>query len=156
MTKTGDNGANWITISHFNIFDPWVKIPFTIHGLVVDNTYLYAGDRKTSVWRRPLSELITSVPLPSGDDNPGYTLEQNFPNPFHTSTKIRFSVPCRTHVVLKVFDQSGREVTVLVNKDFTPGTYEESFDGKHLSKGIYYYQMHAGKFIQTRKFVLLR
>jgi photosystem II stability/assembly factor-like uncharacterized protein len=151
-----DNGANWITISHSSIFDPWVKIPFTIHGLVVDNTYLYAGDRKTGVWRRPLSELITSVPLPSVEVNSGYTLEQNFPNPFHTSTKIRFSVPCRTHVVLKVFDQSGRDVTVLVNKDFTPGTYEESFDGKHLSNGIYYYQMQAGEFIQTRKIMLLR
>lgn len=151
-----DNGANWITISHSSIFDTWVKIPQVIHGLVVDNTYLYAGDRRTGVWRRPLSELITSVPLPSGDVNSGYTLEQNFPNPFHTSTKIRFSVPCRTHVVLKVFDQSGREVTVLVNKDFNPGTYGESFDGKHLSNGIYYYQMQAGEFIRTRKIVLLR
>lgn len=151
-----DNGANWTTISHFSIIDPWVKIPFTIHGLVVDDTYLYAGDRKTGVWRRPLSELITSVPLPSGDVNSRYTLEQNFPNPFHTSTTIRFSVPCRTHVVIKVFDQSGREVTVLVNKDLTTGTYEESLDGKHLSKGIYYYQMQAGEFIKTRKMVLLR
>ena len=96
------------------------------------------------------------MPLPSGDVNSGYTLEQNFPNPFHTSTTIRFSVPCRTHVVLKVFDHLGREVTVLVNKDFTPGTYEESFDGKHLSKGIYYYQMQAGEFIQARKIVLLK
>jgi photosystem II stability/assembly factor-like uncharacterized protein len=56
-----DNGANWITISHSSIFDTWVKIPQVIHGLVVDNTYLYAGERRTGVWRRPLDELITPV-----------------------------------------------------------------------------------------------
>ncbi len=156
VSLSTDNGANWTLISHDFVLDPWHKIPQVIHSLVVDENYIYAGERRTSVWRRPLQEIITSVHLISGDVFSEFRLEQNFPNPFNNSTKIRFSVPHQTRVVLKIFDQSGREVALLLNKEFLPGTYEESFNGKHLSEGLYYYQMQAGGLIKTRKFILLK
>jgi hypothetical protein len=57
---------------------------------------------------------------------------------------------------MKVFDVLGREVATLVNEVKPPGEYEVIFDASHLASGVYYYQLKAGGFVQTRKLVLLR
>ena len=59
-------------------------------------------------------------------------------------------------VTLKVFDITGREVRTLVNESLNPGTYEVTFDGRGLSSGMYFYQLRAGDFISTKKFVLMK
>jgi hypothetical protein len=82
VSLSTDNGVNWTLISHDFVLDPWHKIPQVIHGLVVDDTYIYAGERRTSVWRRPLSELITSVGSVRSESMMPFSLEQNYPNPF--------------------------------------------------------------------------
>jgi hypothetical protein len=57
---------------------------------------------------------------------------------------------------MKVFDVLGREVATLVNEVKPPGEYEVIFDASHLASGVYYYQLKAGGFVQTRKLVMLR
>jgi hypothetical protein len=59
-------------------------------------------------------------------------------------------------VSLKVFDVLGREVATLVNEVKPPGEYSVVFDGTNLPSGVYFYQLKAGGFVQTRKLVLLR
>ncbi|WP_304132606.1 T9SS type A sorting domain-containing protein [Ignavibacterium album] len=50
----------------------------------------------------------------------------------------------------------GNEVATLLN-DYKPvGTYEVNFDASHLSSGVYFYQLKAGNFTQTRKMILLK
>ena len=88
--------------------------------------------------------------------NLSYTLEQNFPNPFNPSTKIQFAISSGQFVILKVYDILGNEVITLVNEKKPAGEYEVKFDGIGLSSGIYFYQLKAGGFIQTKKMVLLR
>ncbi len=86
-------------------------------------------------------------------------LYQNYPNPFNPSTKIRFSIPVGTgHVpsILKVYDVLGREVATLVNENLQPGSYEVTFDGTGLASGVYLYRLRAGKFMQTKRMLLLR
>jgi hypothetical protein len=85
-----------------------------------------------------------------------YSLLQNYPNPFNPSTIISWQLPVRSRVLLKVFDILGREVTTLVNEEKTAGKYNVKFDASNLSSGIYFYQLKAGDFIQTRKMLLLR
>jgi hypothetical protein len=90
-----------------------------------------------------------------------YRLEQNYPNPFNPSTTIRYAIPSDGPVTLKVYDITGREVITLINEHKHAGTYEARFDannasGRSLASGVYFYQIKAGSFSETRKLVLLK
>jgi hypothetical protein len=83
-----------------------------------------------------------------------YMLHQNYPNPFNPATTIAYGLPERSMVSLKVYDVLGREISALVNGVQEAGNYELRFDGSDLSSGIYFYQIRAGAFVQTNKFIL--
>jgi TolB protein len=51
-----------------------------------------------------------------------YSLEQNFPNPFNPTTKISYSIPQSSNVIIKVFDILGNEIETLVNEEKQAGT----------------------------------
>lgn len=59
-------------------------------------------------------------------------------------------------VSLKVFDVLGREAATLVNETKPPGTYKVEFDASNLTSGIYFYRIHVGDFISSKKMVLIR
>jgi M6 family metalloprotease-like protein len=87
-----------------------------------------------------------------------YKLYENYPNPFNPKTKIKFSTPHSAFITLKVYDLLGREVAVLVNEPKQAGEYEVEFnaDKYGLTSGLYFYQLTAGSFSSTKKFVYLR
>ena len=87
-----------------------------------------------------------------------FSLSQNYPNPFNPETKIKFAISGKSVVqtFLYVYDLNGREVTVLVNHQLQPGTYEVDFDGSNLPSGVYYYKLESGNFTQTKKMVLIK
>lgn len=85
-----------------------------------------------------------------------FSLEQNYPNPFNPSTTLRYSIPHESKVIIKVYDIVGNEIETLVNEEKTIGTYEVEFNSSKLSSGIYFYQMKAENYTQTKKMVLLR
>jgi len=85
---------------------------------------------------------------------------QNYPNPFNPSTEISWQLPKDGIVTLKIYDVLGREITTLVNEELSAGKHETVFDATRLSSGVYFYQLSAiggaGKFIETRKMVLIK
>jgi hypothetical protein len=85
-----------------------------------------------------------------------FTLHQNYPNPFNPSTTIRFSLPQREHVILKVFDMTGREVARLVDGNLVAGNHVVTFAPREITSGLYFYKIIAGKFSQTRKAILVK
>jgi len=85
-----------------------------------------------------------------------YVLYQNFPNPFNPLTKIRYSVPQSSNVVIRVFDILGNEITTLVNEEKSIGTYEFTWYAENLPSGVYFYQLKAGSFVETNKMLLLK
>ncbi len=85
-----------------------------------------------------------------------FRLLQNYPNPFNLLTIISFSLPSRCFVTLKVFDLIGREVATIVSEELSPNTYIRQWNAKGLASGIYFYQLRAGNYIETRKLVLLK
>ncbi len=103
-------------------------------------------------------EQPTSVPDEQEEniipDN--FELSQNFPNPFNPSTTIRYSVPSRSTVVLKIYDILGGEVSTLVNEDKDAGIYSVNFNASQLASGMYLYRLQAGSFVETKKMILLR
>lgn len=95
----------------------------------------------------------TRTPIAAGA---GYALFQNHPNPFNPATLIRFSLPERAHVTLRVYDLLGREVATLVDGENPAGIYSANFDARGLASGLYIYRLTAGKFIEARKMSLTK
>jgi len=90
-----------------------------------------------------------------------FSLSQNYPNPFNPSTAIRFTIPSNvkretSNVTLKVYDILGREIATLVNEEKSAGSYEVEFDATNLSSGVYFYQLRAGGFVDTKKLILIK
>jgi Secretion system C-terminal sorting domain len=85
-----------------------------------------------------------------------YSLSQNYPNPFNPSTKINFSIQKAGVVTLKIYNILGQEVATLVNYDLKPGAYSATFDASRLSSGVYFYTIHSGNFVQSKKMMLLK
>lgn len=87
-----------------------------------------------------------------------FKLEQNYPNPFNPSTIIGYQLPIRSFVTLKIYDLLGQEVKTLVNDFQDAGQYKVQLltnDAQWVS-GVYFYQLTAGDYVQTRKLMLLK
>ncbi|MCX7797232.1 MAG: T9SS type A sorting domain-containing protein [Melioribacter sp.] len=90
-----------------------------------------------------------------------YKLLDNYPNPFNPETRIVFEIPREEHVSLMIFDVNGKLIKELVNENLSSGRYEKLWDGKddennEVVSGIYFYQLKAGHFEQTKKMILLK
>ncbi len=85
----------------------------------------------------------------------GFYLNQNYPNPFSSSTLISYSISQPSHVTLTVFDYQGREVAMLVDKVQTPGSYEVEFNRGNLAGGIYFLNLSAGNLSENKKIIIL-
>ncbi|MCJ7552905.1 MAG: T9SS type A sorting domain-containing protein, partial [Ignavibacteriaceae bacterium] len=85
-----------------------------------------------------------------------YFISNNFPNPFNPNTKIKYSVPQSSKVIIKVFDILGTEIETLVNEEKAVGTYELNWNAANLPSGVYFYRLQVSSFVQTRKMILLR
>jgi len=85
-----------------------------------------------------------------------FRLMQNFPNPFNPSTKIKFVLERYSHVTIKVFGADGSEIAVLADQDYKNGEYEIEFDGKDLPSGVYFYQMEASDYKETKKMLIIK
>ena len=88
-------------------------------------------------------------------------LSQNFPDPFNPSTTISYQLTAGSVVRLRVYDLLGRQIATLVNGYENVGFHTVRWNGQNeqgvaASSGIYFYQLHAGNFVSTKKMVLLR
>ncbi|MCK5087984.1 MAG: M6 family metalloprotease domain-containing protein [Melioribacteraceae bacterium] len=102
------------------------------------------------------TDIVIGVNEPIDYTPVDFKLIQNYPNPFNPSTKIEYSIQKSDWVSLKVYDVLGNEVATLVNKEQLSGIYKVEFDASNFSSGVYYYQLRAGDFIESKKMVLLK
>lgn len=103
----------------------------------------------------PESNIVYKL-SPGGRAPNNFVLSQNYPNPFNPSTKISFEIPKNGEVSLRVFDLTGREVATLVNENVSKGSYEVEFNATSLPSGVYFYQLRAGSFVETKKMILMK
>ena len=83
-------------------------------------------------------------------------LQQNHPNPFNPMTAIRFMVPTRGHVTLKIYSARGEEVATVVDQVMPAGAYERSFSARGLPSGTYLYRLTGPGFDFARKMQLVK
>jgi hypothetical protein len=102
-----------------------------------------------------------NLPTDVNEENPiklNYNLEQNYPNPFNPSTKICWQSSVGSHQSLKVYDVLGNEISTLLNEYRDAGTYSVEFgiQNSDLCSGVYFYQLKAGDYLETKKMILLK
>ncbi|NHZ84786.1 MAG: T9SS type A sorting domain-containing protein [Planctomycetia bacterium] len=87
-----------------------------------------------------------------------FALHQNYPNPFNATTTIRYDIPERSIVSIKIYDILGREVATLVHNTMSAGFHELRWDGKDIqgipvSTGMYIYKFTANSKVSKKQFV---
>jgi hypothetical protein len=101
-------------------------------------------------------ETITGIRSDNNSMPQGFLLLQNYPNPFNPSTVISYQLSVDSKVSLKVYNVLGKEVTTLVDGEQRAGEHSVNFNANNLTNGVYFYQLNAGNFTQTKKMVLLK
>ena len=90
-----------------------------------------------------------------------FKLGQNYPNPFNPTTRIQFDIPRISHTTVVVYDLLGNQVATLINKKVAPGRHVLTWNAvddfnRKLPSGIYFYQIQADRFVDTKKMLLLK
>jgi hypothetical protein len=136
--------------------------------------YVRLGDAASGVKREPLifdammwkyrGDIETAVTEHTAQPA-GFSLGQNFPNPFNPSTLITYSLPASAHVDLTIADALGRECAVLVNATEGQGEHRISWNAGAFPAGVYFCRMHAvgvgagpegGAYTSIKKMILLK
>ena len=85
-----------------------------------------------------------------------YLLEQNYPNPFNPTTTIGFGLQNKSNVKITILNSIGEEVAFVLNEEKEAGYHKVEFNASTLPSGVYFYQLKAGEFSETRKMILLK
>jgi hypothetical protein len=86
----------------------------------------------------------------------GFSIFQNCPNPFNPSTTIKFNLPKASDVTIDIYDILGRKVETIVEHEQPAGIHQLVWNANGFSSGIYFYRIQAGKFVETRKMMLIK
>jgi hypothetical protein len=78
------------------------------------------------------------------NEDPGsFSLGQNYPNPFSSSTQFSYTLRRSGHVGLHIYDLSGRKILTLVNEYKTAGAYTVDWDAGTFGNGLYFYKLQV-------------
>lgn len=99
---------------------------------------------------------ITDIENESEYSPEDFSISQNYPNPFSTTTIITWQMIKAAHVDIRVYDFTGREVKTLVDGDQMTGEHKVKLDASVLPAGIYFYQFKANGIMETKKMVVVK
>lgn len=118
---------------------------------------------KTADLQQVMLQNFQSLPLvntaacsPVVPNTSGVTLIDNYPNPFTTTTTIRFNT-AGGHTLVQIMDTSGRVIATPVDRDYPlPGNYTVTFNSIALPNGVYYARFQNGAVQQVRSMMKVR
>jgi photosystem II stability/assembly factor-like uncharacterized protein len=158
MFKSSNDGIQWEN------FGQGLPFLISIDEIVIFNGKILAAT-SSGIYQRNSSEVTGLIQI-SSEIPDNFSLAQNYPNPFNPLTKIRFSIPQTDAVTLKVkltvYDITGREAAILVNKELKAGVYEADFDASSLASGVYFYKVEVfsggnnSAYYEVKKMSLIR
>jgi hypothetical protein len=156
--KTGNRIRVIITNLDNLTYDSFLRTnPYVLPSLKKAKNVIYMNPYNPTYVQLPLIGFVPIGIQPISSNVPSeFSLQQNYPNPFNPTTNIKFNIPKRDNVTLKVFNILGKEVATLVKENLKAGTYEVKFDGGNLSSGIYFYKLETQSYKETKKMVLIK
>ena len=106
---------------------------------------------------------LTAVAEPGNGSIPSdWSLRQNYPTPFNSSTVLPFQAPTSiADAALHIYNLQGQKVRTLVEGPVIAGYREISWDGQDqngriVASGVYLYRLKTGSIDLTRKLLFLR
>jgi hypothetical protein len=130
--------------------------------IVIVDDYMYVADVREGLYVVSLDNLTAIECNTVADMHLNeYRLGHNYPNPFNPNTTIKYVVPRNSHVEIRIFNLLGREIRTLVAGVETAGRHQVMWDGldnnsASVPSGVYFYEMTAAGFTETRKLLLIR
>jgi len=102
--------------------------------------------------RSSFSQTFGFDPLPDV-----FRVEPSYPNPFNPVTSIKYEVPNRGDVVIKVFNLNGEQIENHETSDLDIGFYSYTWDARNFSSGIYFISIYYNKvLINSQKLILIK
>lgn len=150
MRFTTNGGNNWSWIDYRLPLPGIGKMEYNARGdlfMIGGASLLVLPSEKTKL---PDNKVTV------GNNDQSLKLYASFPNPFNSSTVIRYFIKDNAMVVLKIFNVLGEEVDVLVNEYKTAGTYDVTWNANNLPSGIYFYKLQAGEYTAVKKMILIK
>jgi len=144
-----DNGPNWNSLSN------GLKNP-DVHSLLVSSGLLYAGTWGDGMWRIPLSEMVGVIDYNSrkrGLNNDGFSVLLDRSNKTIT---LEFSPLVSEHVVVKMYDLSGRKISSIIDKEIRSGRQQFTCNLKIFPRGCYMLHVQIGPERYVRKLHVFR
>ena len=169
--------GNWTDDWEFEEYEPYFLIADTLdqfdYELHFDSNYPFVFPFDSSIACIPryffiklmvsvqnscvdsLSQMFKSIYGLGTNDEPDVLLEfklfQNYPNPFNPTTTIHYDLPQRSDVQITIYDLLGRKMTTLISETQNAGYKSVQWDASNISSGMFFYQIKAGDFTQTKK-----
>ncbi len=154
----------------FSVIDTVMNnlIQYVDATVLTDSTYSYwisafnqFGQNSSDTITITVSDPVEVEEIENDELPDEFALLQNYPNPFNPNTVISYQLPVNGNVTIKIYDVLGNEVATLVNEEQAPGIYEIEFNAAQVSRpeltsGVYFYQLKAGDYIETKKMILLK
>lgn len=159
---SGDNGTVRITT---NGGETWFTDPaFTgLSGTITSISEMQRSSRTFTALSGGNGLYVISADQPfvgitsTGSQIPAdFSLFQNYPNPFNPVTNIKFQISKKSNVNISIYDINGQLIEILVNQSLSAGEYSADWDAANYSSGVYFYQMRAGDFFQTKKMIIIK
>ena len=137
-------------------------------GKGIPNLTVTLGDCTTvtdSLGRYAIRLGVTSVEEKDEGKNSrlpkAFQLFQNCPNPFNAETIIKYELPRRSKVTMKIYNLFGQEITTLLDEEKEAGSHQALWAGNNalgrlVASGIYLIRLEAGEFVRVRKIVVNR
>ncbi len=96
--------------------------------------------------------VVTSVNSSLGQVSSERQLITIYPNPFHKNITIEFNT-IGGHSLLQVLDGSGKIMSTIFDKEYSPGKFRVDYDGGYLPVGVYYIRFQNQVFQQVKSVV---
>lgn len=132
-----------------------------------DGGYFVAGQADSfgagryDIWLLKLDENgngagPVGISIPEYNHHNGFSLGQNYPDPFSQFTNIPFDLSESGFVTLRVFNIFGKEIETVFSGQLPPGKSKLKWIPKNLSDGIYFYRLQIGENVKTKSCILLK
>ena len=138
----------------FDVPNTEVRI-FSAHE-TSDGNYIAAGDNGDYAWLLKLGEVQDIVEGDSVNLPTNYLTLTSYPNPFNTSTEIKYYLPDEMEIKLEVFNLLGRRVEVLYDGKQKAGYHNINWKAKNQPSGIYFCKLSTGGKSVIKKMTLLK